>query len=331
MCQKFMDGTSNMMAIDNARIAPSVAIVILNWNGKDNTCECLESVQKLEYSNYQAIVADNGSEDDSVLIITKKFPDVHIIKNGANLGYAEGNNRAITYAVDSGFDYILLLNNDAVVAPQLLKNFIEVSESHPNAGVFGGKIYYLSEPLKIWFAGGKIDADSLLTTHEGFGKIDDGISWEEVRPIDYACGCALLVRSDVIKKIGTLESKFFLMWEEADFCCRAIRAGFECLFVPKALVWHKISASFKGGDEGYLQNYFMVRNRLLWIERNIPISERCIFYIKILLPNIGRYLRGYFSPKSDSNRRIQSQVSLVAVMNYIFRKFGNCPDWIRSL
>jgi GT2 family glycosyltransferase len=309
---------------------PSIAIVILNWNGKENTCECLESVAKITYQNYQVIVADNGSTDGSVTAIAQKFSHTMIIENGDNLGYAEGNNRAITYAIEQGFDYVLLLNNDAIVDPHLLDNFMSVSESNPNAGVFGAKIYYLSEPQKIWFAGGKI-LPELLTSHEGFGEIDDKLLWEEVRPIDYACGCALLVKSEVIKKIGALESKFFLMWEETDFCCRARAAGFECLFVPKALVWHKISASFKGGDEGYLQNYFMVRNRLLWIERNVSFSERWNFYRGVFLSDLNNYIRGCISPNSDSRRKLKSQVSLIAVRDYILRKFGDCPSWIRSI
>jgi GT2 family glycosyltransferase len=309
---------------------PRIAIVILNWNGKENTCECLESVAKINYQNYQVIVADNGSKDDSVITIEQKFPSTLIIENGANLGYAEGNNRAIAYAIEQNFDYVLLLNNDAIVDPYLLDSFMSVSAANPNAGVFGAKIYYLSEPQKIWFAGGKI-LPELITHHEGFGEIDDRLAWEEVRSIDYACGCALLVKAEVIKKIGALESKFFLMWEETDFCCRARAAGFECLFVPKALVWHKISASFKGGDEGYLQNYFMVRNRLLWIERNISFSERLNFYRRVFLPDLNNYIRGYISPKSDSRRKLQSQVSLVAVRDYILRKFGDCPNWIRSI
>jgi GT2 family glycosyltransferase len=310
--------------------SPSVAIVVLNWNGKENTCECLESVEKLDYLNYQVIVADNGSEDDSVVAIEQKFPKTLIIKNGANLGYAEGNNRAITYAVERDFEYVLLLNNDAIVDPQLINSFISASNQNPGSGVFGAKIYYLSEPRKIWFAGGKI-LPELLTSHEGFGEMDDGLAWEEVRSIDYACGCALLVKSEVIEKIGALESKFFLMWEETDFCYRARAAGFDCLFVPKALVWHKISASFKGGDEGYLQNYFMVRNRLLWIERNISFDRRLAFYQRVLLPNLSQYVRGWISPNSDSKRRMRSQVSLVAVRDYFLRKFGDCPSWIRSI
>lgn len=315
---------------DNLINTPKVAVVILNWNGKYDTCECIESVQKLDYQSYTIIIVDNGSEDDSVQFLKQKYSDILIIENGTNHGYAGGNNSGIEYAIEQKFDYILLLNNDAVVDPQMLNSFVNVSRTHPNAGVFGAKIYYLSEPLKIWFAGGKI-LPSLVTAHEGIEEIDDGVSCEEVRSIDYACGCALFFKSDVVRTIGLLESKFFLIWEEVDFCCRARRAGFECLFVPKALVWHKISSSFKGGDGGYLQQYFWVRNRLLWIERNTDLITRLTFYKQVFLSDFNYYIRGYLSPKSDSKHRIKSQVSLIAVRDYFFRKFGDCPNWIRSI
>jgi GT2 family glycosyltransferase len=315
-----------------ANLDPSatVAIIILNWNGKDDTCKCIESVQKLDYTNYKIIVADNGSEDDSIAVLTDRFPEVVILKNGQNLGFAEGNNRAITYAMAQGFDYLLLLNNDAIVDPQMLNSFISASQSHPKAGVFGAKIYYLSEPQKIWFAGGKILSE-LITTHEGSNQTDDGQSWEDIRPIDYACGCALFFKADVVKKIGALETNFFLMWEEVDFCYRARRAGFDCLFVPKAIAWHKISASFKGGGTGCLQHYFMVRNRLLWIERNIALKEKSVFYIKVFLPDLKYSIRGCISRNADADQRLKAQVSLVAIRDYVLRKFGDCPTWIRSI
>jgi GT2 family glycosyltransferase len=319
-----------MKSIVNLENSPSVAIIVLNWNGKDNTCECIESVQKIDYPNYQIIVADNGSEDDSITVITHRFPDIFILENGLNLGYAEGNNRAITYAMEQGFDYILLLNNDAIVDPQVINSFISASQANPKAGVFGAKIYYLSEPRKIWFAGGKI-LSNFITFHEGGGEIDDGLSWEDIRPIDYACGCTLFFKSDVVKKIGALENNFFLLWEEVDFCYRARRAGFECLFVPKAIAWHKISASFKAGNAECLQSYFMVRNRLLWIERNISWKQRSSFYVKVFSHDLNYYIRSCISAKSDSNQRMQSQVSLVAVRDYVLRKFGDCPKWIRSI
>ncbi len=320
-----------MNPIVNFEQSPSIAIIILNWNGKDDTCECIESVQKLDYPNYKIIVADNGSKDDSIAVLTDRFPNVLIIENGQNLGYAEGNNRAITHAMAQGFDYLLLLNNDAIVDPQLLNGFISASQANPKAGVFGAKIYYLNEPEKIWFAGGNVLSDLLIINHEGFGKTDDGRSWEDIRSMDYACGCALFFKADVVKKIGTLENNFFLMWEEVDFCYRARRAGFDCLFVPKAIAWHKISASFKGGNAGCLQHYFMVRNRLLWIERNIAWKQRSRFYLKVFLPDLNYSIRGCISPNADSSRRIKAQVSLVAVRDYILRKFGDCPTWIRSI
>ncbi|MBF2067327.1 MAG: glycosyltransferase family 2 protein [Calothrix sp. C42_A2020_038] len=308
---------------------PKVSIIILNWNGKQDTSECLKSVQEIEYSNYEAVVVDNGSHDGSVEYFKNHFPEVTVVENNANLGYAEGNNRGIAYAMSKGSDYIFLLNNDAIVDPYILKNFLQVASSRPEAGVFGAKIYHHKEPKKIWFAGGAWISETAQTSHVGSNQIDDE-QWNEIRPIDYACGCAILIKSEVIKKIGALEAKYFLTWEETDFCYKARRAGFECLFVPSAHVWHKVSASFNGGGMGLLYRYFIHRNRLLWIERNIPLSEKIRIYPKVILPEFISYLRVYISPKTNPKARIEHKVNLVAFRDYIFRRFGDSPAWIRT-
>jgi GT2 family glycosyltransferase len=309
---------------------PKIFILILNWNGKKDTCECLKSVRDIDYPNYEVAVMDNGSQDNSVEIFRENFPEVTVIENKANLGFAEGNNRGMAYALEKNADFILLLNNDAVVDPHILKSFVEASENNSHAGIFGAKIYYLNEPKKIWFAGGVWLPDIGQTDHEGMGQPDDGQTWEKVKKIDYACGCALFIKAEVIKKIGMLEQKFFLTWEETDFSYRARSAGFECLFIPTAIVWHKVSASFSGGVGGLLQQYFMSRNRLLWMERNLSIADRVRIYRKIIFPELKSYIRSYLSPKSDSNRRAQSKVNLIAYRDYFFRRFGDCPKWIRS-
>ncbi len=309
---------------------PKVYIIILNWNGKDDTCESVRSAQKIEYSNYDVIVVDNGSQDGSVETLKKEFPEITIIENNANLGYAEGNNRGIAYAMSKGCDYIFILNNDAIVDPCIIKKFLHVSKERPKAGVFGAKIYYLKEPNKIWFAGGAWVREIALFTHVGYDQIEDNSTWSDTREIDYACGCALFVKSEVIQKIGVLEHKYFLTWEESDFCYRARRAGFECLLVPSAHVWHKVSASFNGGDSGLLHRYFMQRNRLLWIERNVPLGERIRIYLKVILPEVVSSIRVYVSPKSNSHHRKKHEVNLVAVKDYLLRRFGDCPSWLRS-
>ncbi|BAY34808.1 glycosyl transferase [Nostoc carneum NIES-2107] len=311
-------------------IEPKISIIILNWNGKEDTCECIRTVQTLEYSNYEVIVVDNGSQDDSVKTFRQEFPEVTIIETHANLGYAEGNNRGIAYAMSKGCDYILILNNDAIVAPCLIKSFLRVSKERPQAGVFGAKIYYKNEPNKIWFAGGVWIPETASTDHIGINQIEDNFTWSEIREIDYACGCALLVKTEVIHKIGFLEPKFFLTWEETDFCYRAKRAGFECLLVPSAHVWHKVSASFKGGEAGLLYHYFIQRNRLLWIERNLPFYEIIRIYFTVIIPEALSYIRAYISPRANSRIRMRIKVHVVAVIDYLFRRFGDCPSWLRS-
>ena len=308
---------------------PKVSIIILNWNGKDDTCESVRSVQKIEYSNYDVIVVDNGSQDDSVETFRKQFPEITIIENNANLGYAEGNNRGIVYAMSKGCDYIFILNNDAIVDPNIIKNFLHVSKERPKAGVFGAKIYYLKEPNKIWFAGGAWLREIAEFSHIGQDQVEDNSTWSDIKEIDYACGCALFVKSEVIQNIGYLEPKYFLTWEESDFCYKARRAGFECLLVPSAHVWHKVSASFKGGTTGLLVWYFYQRNRLLWIERNIPLREKTRIYLKVILPEVVGYIRAYISPRANSQIRRRMKVNFVALKDYIFRRFGDCPSWLR--
>jgi hypothetical protein len=307
---------------------PKIFVIILNWNGKEDTCQCLNSVQAIEYSNYEVVVVDNGSQDDSVCTFKDKFPKVFVLETGQNLGYAGGNNQGITYALEHGADHIFILNNDAIVDPNILNSFVEAIEKYPDAGILGAKIYQANEPNKIWFAGGTWLPEKAEFTHIGWGH-DDGPSWSQVQETDYACGCALFVKAEVFRKIGLLETKFFLTWEESDFCYRARRCGYKCLLVPNAHVWHKVSASFKGGEAGLIHKYFMTRNQLLWIERNQSVSERIRIYQKIITPKVKRYIRILLSPKSDSKSKLYSRVHLTAIKDYFFRNFGDCPSWIR--
>jgi GT2 family glycosyltransferase len=311
-------------------VKPRIFIIILNWNGVEDTCECVLSAQQINYQNYEVIIVDNGSEDNSVKVFKEKFSEICIIETGQNLGYAGGNNAGIAYALEKSADYILILNNDATVDSSILDNFIEIAERHPNAGILGAKIYFSSEPKKIWFAGGAWLPEIAKFTHIGYGEADDP-TYDLVRTIDYACGCALFVKADVFRKIGLLETKFFLTWEETDFCYKARRAGFECLFAPSAHVWHKVSASFKGGEAGLMHEYFMTRNRLLWIERNQTILEKLKIYKSIILPELSRYIRAYLSPRTGQSSKFHSKVHLAAIRDYLIRKFGNCPAWIRTM
>lgn len=299
---------------------PKIVIVILNWNRPADTLECLESIKKIDYPHYEIVIVDNGSADDSVVQIKQHYPTICIIENGENLGYAEGNNRGMIEALKRNADYILLLNNDTVVHPDLLKEFAQAATSHPTGGIFGAKIYFYDDPVLIWHAGGDIDSHGRCF-HIGCGETDLEKKRDAIVPIGYACGCAILIKSEVIQKIGMLSPQFFLIWEEIDFCFRARNAGYECFFVPKAKLWHKISISFEGGNHGPVWQYFYWRNRLLFLENHLSGKKRLQFYLKVFPREFFFILMQYFKEKSEENRMLY-RCALKGIRDYAFRKFG---------
>lgn len=245
-----------------------VAIIILNWNGKEDTIECLESLKHITYPNYEILLVDNGSTDGSVECFRERYPGMEIIENGENLGFAEGNNVGIRRAMDEGADYVLLLNNDTVVDPEFLGELVKVAEGDERIGIVGPKIYYYDYKGRkdvIWFAGGGINWTTGRTTHHCMRKIDDG-TINKLKKVDYITGCTMLIKGDVFMKIGLLDSDYFLYFEETDFCARANKI-YDCVFVPYAKIWHKISRS-TGGDFSPTMAYYFVRNQMRFMVKN---------------------------------------------------------------
>ncbi len=321
---------------------PKVFIIILNWNGKKDTLECLTSLKKVEYTNYEIMVVDNGSSDDSVLEIQKQFPHIRLIETKENLGFAEGNNVGIREALSLGAEYFFLLNNDTVVDPQILTAFVLKMEKNPAVGILGAKAYLYDEPNKLDHFGGMWNPKKGIFDLVALRQIDELDKWETPLEIDYACGCALFIRKEVFKTIGLLEPLFFLIWEEADFCFRARKRGFLVKTCPSAKLWHKVSASFVGGKPH--STYFWWRNRLLWIERNCSFKSTLSLYLRVLLPDILNlyklkciktfqlFILRIIKPKEDLKKRkervLRYKAALHGVKDYAFRKFGNGPSWI---
>jgi len=260
---------------------PKISIIILNWNGFLDTSECLKSVEQIEYSNYEIVVVDNGSSDGSTEKIRKQFPAVILLCNKENLGFAEGNNVGIRFALKNQADYILLLNNDTIVDSKILNSFLKSIKNNLCAGVFGAKIYYFFEPNRIWFAGGVWARRRANFLHLGMGEIDVPEKFNKTMSVDYVCGCALFAKREVFDKCGLLDPRFFLMFEDADWCTSAREAGYNVIFVPEAKVWHKISVSF-GGTKSPYKAYFKVRNRLLFSFKHLKLWERIKSNILVL-------------------------------------------------
>lgn len=255
---------------------PKVAVIIVNWNGKDDTVECLKSLRRVSIFNYELsiIVVDNGSTNDSVEVFNKiTDPSFKLIKSDTNLGFAGGNNLGIKTALEDGADWVLLLNNDTLVDKGLIKELIKVTESYPNGGIFSPKIYfapgfefkdqypkYVSGKV-IWYVGGKINWDNIYGTNMGVDDVDRG-QYDEAKEIDFATGACMLVSKKVLQKIGLLNLDYFLYLEDVDFCHQAKLAGFKIYYIPPAYLWHKVSQSSAIGGE--LNDYFISRNRLIF-------------------------------------------------------------------
>lgn len=262
---------------------PGVALIILTTNALAMTKEQLLDVAKLDTKGIKAecVVVDNGSKDGTEETIKNyKLPnmDYKFIESGANLGFAGGNNIGIKDAVDRGFDYVILMNNDLILPNDLVTNLVDYMQKNDEVGVASPKMYFAAgyEFQKdwykkpelgnvFWYAGGIIDWDNIYSSHRGVDEVDKG-QYDKVCETDFANGACVIVRSEVFKKIGYLDSSFFLYWEDADFSQRAKKFGYKIMYFPETRIWHKVSAS-TGGSGSPSNDYFLIRNRFYFAMR----------------------------------------------------------------
>ena len=260
--------------------SPSVFIVLVNWNGLADTLECLESLQSLEYENFSIVLVDNASADNSVEAIRGKYPSVRILANPENLGFTGGNNVGIRHALENGAAYVWLLNNDTVVDRHALSRLVEAAEGDRGIGILGSKIYYSSEPNVISFAGATIDWARGTSSHIGRGEVDTG-QFDNLSEVERVSGCSMLVKRAVCETVGLFDEAFFLFVEDVDWCVRARRSGFRCVFVPSSVVWHKEGSSIRKAEQSSLFSYYNTRNFLLLIKKNFsfPKREKLLFHL----------------------------------------------------
>jgi len=253
---------------------PLVITVILNTNRKEDTLACLKSLAESTYPNHRVIVLDNASSDGSVEAIRSQFPAAEIIQLHQNLGYAGNNNIGIEAALQQGADWVFVLNEDTIVAPDCFDHFIQAAAekeaaSDGRVGILGPKVYHANEPNLIQSAGGELtsrwDAIHIGQNEKDLGQYDDE------RQVDWISGCALLVKRQVIQECGALDPRFFYYWEETDWCKRATEHGWQIWVVPEAKIWHK------GVQKDYTPSpnvtYYNTRNRYLFMAKHhAPLS-----------------------------------------------------------
>lgn len=254
-----------------------VATIIINYNSLPQTKECLASLEKSHQGKFslKIIVVDNASEDFSEKALKAEFPNVTIISLPENTGFTGGNNIGIEKALEIDCKYLFLLNNDTLIDPQCISTLIEGMESDKSIGIMGPKIYFekgyeyhrdrYTEAQRgkvIWYAGGIIDWQDVLFTHKGLDEVDHG-QYNKIEETQFVSGCAMIIRGDIIRKIGNFDNRYFLYLEDVDLCLRAQKAGNRLVYNPRAVVWHKnASSSNKPGSP--IHQYYQTRNRLLF-------------------------------------------------------------------
>jgi GT2 family glycosyltransferase len=248
-------------------------IVVLSWNGRDDTLACLESLAALDRDDVGIVCVDNGSRDGTEAAVRERFPSLPLIQTGANLGFSGGNNAGIAHALAHGAEWVVLLNNDATLAPDAIDAFERAARDRPRAGVLGGKVLFKDPPDRIWFAGQRFNATLGYSGRpRGYGK-PDGARYAGVVATDRAVGALMAVSRAAIDAAGTLDDDLFAYVEDVDWCLRIRRAGFEVLIAPDARAWHAVSAASGGEAASTNALYYGARNTIVVAERHRPLGR----------------------------------------------------------
>ncbi|MFD0750834.1 glycosyltransferase family 2 protein [Mucilaginibacter calamicampi] len=249
-----------------------VALILLNWNTPDYTAACIQSLkQYCDEQLFDIIVADNGSTDDSLATLQTRFPGVKFIDNGGNLGFAEGNNRALTYSIDNGYTYSLLINTDTIVDEDIVTALSLHLNSHPNAAAVQPAIYWMHDRSKIWNGEGNFNAVTGVVRSDTNTPGANAIT--SFKKAKWVTGCCVLLRNSALKKSGLLNKQFFLYFEDVELSYRLAANGYELHYLPSVKIYHeagvsaKVSAPKKEGHLNPVIHYYVSRNHIWFLRK----------------------------------------------------------------
>jgi GT2 family glycosyltransferase len=252
--------------------APKVGIVILNHNGRLLAERCLRSVVESPYPHKDVILIDNASTDGSVGYLRTLFPDLLLLQNSENLGIAGGRNRGFREAIRRGNDYILSLDNDAHIDGRLIEELVEVAESDPRIGVVGPKTYMDDGSGKIQCAGGKITYTQNVCAQRGLGEADRG-QYDRIEDVDYFPGFGFMARREVFERLNCVDESFHgYGHEDTDFCLRAAQLGYRVVYVPRAVMRHRGSATI--GSYSAQKKYLEAVNSVYFVRKYGTLKDR---------------------------------------------------------
>jgi GT2 family glycosyltransferase len=305
---------------------PKVGIVILNWNGRDDTIECLDSVYRMEYDNYEVIVVDNGSTDGSAETARSRFPKTLVMGNKMNRGFSGGNNDGIRRALEGGAEYVLILNNDTVVEPALAGELVGAHKKYAGAGAITPFIADYDDRKKLQFFGSSIDWANGDVCRQC--EPADAAGMKDAAEIDFASGCATLFTKAALGKVGLFDENFFAYYEDTDWSMRSRKAGLKTLLYPKVLVYHKASRA-TGGRYSPAVYFYLFRNRLLFMKKHAPLARKIQFtfcYVSDILKKRAELL----SSGEESSAKAVMDGFWSAVHGYFGDKRLDVPGWTKE-
>lgn len=263
---------------------PGLSIVIVNWNLKEDTLACIDSLVAAGASPEQIILVDNGSTDGSVLAFRSRYGiGLQLVENQENFGFAQGSNQGIQIALDRGAEWILLLNNDTVVAPDFLHTILEAAKATDSFAILAPLIFYHADPDRIWYLGDHLISGTLITANPYRGKVYHH-RLPDLLPVDFASGCAMLVNRAVFDRIGLFDPKLVMYGEEVDFCWRARLAGFRIAAATRAKIWHKVSLS--ADRDKPRTRYLRIRNQIWFYRKYARGFQRPLMFLFTILRSV---------------------------------------------
>jgi GT2 family glycosyltransferase len=300
-----------------------LAIVILNFNRQADTLACLRTLRRSTRAqgqplDAQVIVLNYGlpaGAGDELLAVC---PDALVQTLTGNQGYAGNNNVGIRLALERGAEWVLVLNEDTELAPDCLDLMLAVGEADAAIGVLGPMVYHYDEPTVIQSAGGVFD-ENWLSAHVAMNEPDAG-QFAAPRDVQWVSGCAIMVRRAVMEAVGMLDERFFMYWEETEWCMRAARAGWRIVHVPGARLWHKgVRRDYKPAP--YV-GYYMTRNRLLFLRKHgAPLRVRIAAWSSVL-----RTLLSYsIKPQWRASKRVERGMIWRGLRDYLTGRWGEMP------
>jgi GT2 family glycosyltransferase len=300
--------------------SPSLWIVVLSYNGLADTRKCLGTLQHAIRPGVVPLLVDNGSTDGTKEVVEQEFPWCQILRLDPNAGPAGGNNRGIEYAMAKGADWILLLNNDTMVRPELCERLLEAAAALPEYAVLGPIINYMSEPELVM-----TDAVVFNGPHyHGFFERREVPPTHRHPPTaietDVVNGCCMMIQADVFRKIGLFDENIFIYHDETDFCLRAWEAGFRCGVFDHQLIWHKGSSTFK--DTGKrMARYYDSRNLYYVLRKHHGAKRHGRSWLSTAMMYV-RYNYYRYCVEREAGFTVSADGVLEGVCDGVARRFG---------